>query len=299
MSTTSGWVCSLSYTNDIKVDWEFFKVASDEYRKVRNTIRFLLGNLNDFDPDKDYTPLTPEDRCTIDAWAWIKLREFVETSSEGYEKFQFKKVSDAIFNFCNDALSAVYLVAVKDRLYCDAPDSRRRRRTQTVMYEITRALIKMVAPILVHTSEEAWLALNGETMESADSVHFQLFPAVPGQPGDEANWAPVMDFRQKVMKALEEARAREDGLKNPMDAGVKAVVTAKVESALQPFQEELADMFGVSRMQISVGEAAAVEIEDLRDQPRCERSWKRDLTVKARPDGGVLSDRDASVLGLL
>ena len=293
------WVCSLSYTNDIKVDWEFFKVASDEYRKVRNTIRFLLGNLHDFDPKKDYRALRAEDRYSIDSWAGLKLRELVETAGEGYEKFQFKKVSEAVFNFCNDAMSAVYLVAVKDRLYCDAPDSLRRRRTQSVMYEITRSLIKIVAPILAHTSEEAWLALNGETMESADSVHFHLFPELPELPEEKADWTPVMEFRQKVLKALEEARALENGLKNPLDAGIKAVVTAEVEAGLQPFQEELADMFGVSRMSITVGDTMAVEIEDLRGEPRCERSWKRDLTVAVRSDGGVLSNRDAAVLGLL
>lgn len=293
------WVCSLSYTNDIKVDWEFFKVASDEYRKVRNTVRFLLGNLNDFNPEKDYYTLTSEDRFTIDAWAWMKLGEFIESASDGYDKFQFKKVSETIFNFCNDSMSAVYLVAVKDRLYCDSPNSRRRRRTQSVMYETARALIKIMAPILVHTSEEAWLSLNGETLESADSVHFQKFPELPERLEREADWTFVMEFRQRVLKALEESRSMENGLKNPLDAGVRAVVTAEVESALQPFQEELADMFGVSRMQITVGESTAVEIDDLRGETRCERSWKRGLTVTARSDGGMLSDRDAEVLGLL
>ncbi len=293
------WVCSLSYTNDIKVDWEFFKVASDEYRKVRNTIRFLLGNLNDFNPEKDYQALTFEDRFNIDSWAGLKLRELVETAGEGYQKFQFKKVSEAIFNFCNDAMSAVYLVAVKDRLYCDAPDSLRRRRTQSVMYDITMSLIKIVAPILVHTAEEAWLALNGESVESTDSVHFHLFPELPELPEGKADWAPVMEFRQKVLKSLEEARSLENGLKNPLDAGIKAVVTTEVAAGLKPFQEELADMFGVSRMLITVGDTMDVEIEDLRSEPRCERSWKRDLTVAVRSDGGVLSDRDAAVLGLL
>jgi len=292
------WVCSLNYTNDIKVDWEFFKVASDEYRKVRNTIRFLLGNLNDFDPEKDYCPLAPEDRYSIDAWAWMKLREFIAASAEGYEKFQFKKVSEAVFNFCNDSMSAVYLVAVKDRLYCDAADSRRRRRTQTVLWETARALVRIVAPILVHTAEEAWLALHNEGTDSLDSVHYQKLPELPSGLEGQADWTPVMEFRQKVLKALEEARNREEGLKNPLDAGVRAVVTGQTEAALKPFLEELADLLGVSRMQVMVGEAFAVEIDDLRNEPRCERSWKRDLTVKPRSDGGLLSDRDAAVLGL-
>lgn len=292
------WVCSLSYTNDIKVDWEFFKVAGDEYRKVRNTIRFLLGNLNDFNPDEDWCPLEPDDRNSIDAWARQRLSEFVENIWDGYDKFDFKKVSDTIFNFCNDSMSAVYLVAVKDRLYCDAAQGRRRRRTQTVLYEIAQALIRSVAPILVHTAEEAWLALAGEEMESRDSVHLQLLPEVPDRMDAEADWVPVMNFRQRALKALEEARAREGGLKNPLDAGIRAVVSAAEAKALQPFQEELADILGVSRMQITVGADPQVEIDDLRNEPRCERSWKRDLTVRPRSDGGLLSDRDAAVLGL-
>ncbi len=291
------WVSSLNYTNDIKVDWEFFKVASDEYRKVRNTIRFLLGNLNDFDPVSDRYAFAEGDSCSIDAWAVQKLSQLIGDAHKGYERFQFKFVSESIFDFCNDTMSAVYLAAVKDRLYCDLPDSPRRRRTQTVMYDIAHALIRLIAPILVHTSEEAWLELSGKAPDSEESVHLQLLPD-PLDFLEDPAWGAVMDFRQNVLKALEQAKAFENGIKNPLDCGVRVVAPESLTLALTPFRQELVDLCGVSRMQIEAGSGLDIEVIDLREEPRCERSWKRDGTVKMRSDGGYLSDRDAQVLGL-
>lgn len=291
------WVGSLNYTNDIKVDWEFFKVAGDEYRKVRNTLRFLLGALDGFDPVAHSVDLTPEDRSSVDWWALRQLDQFVATVRSGYEEFQFKRVSEAIFNFCNETLSAVYIAAVKDRLYCDPAGERRRRRTQTVMYRIADALIRVTAPILVHTAEEAWLALRGEDMESSASVHLELMPQMSAWQED-ARWNEVMAFRQAVLKAVEEFKAGAAGLKNPLDAGVRASVPAERLESLRWAAAELADLCGVSRVHLDEGTEFSIEVLDLRNEPRCERSWKRDGTVRERSDGGMLSDRDAAALGV-
>ncbi len=197
------WVSSLNYTNDIKVDWEFFKVAGDEYRKVRNTIRFLLGNLSDYDPQRDEYAFSDADRISIDGWALARLAAFVREVREGYREFQFKRATEAIFNFCNDDLSAVYLAAVKDRLYCDPAAGPRRRRTQTVLYRIARDLIRTLAPILVHTAEEAWLALEGREMDADSSVHLQHLPdPFEYEAGD--GWGVAMEFRSQALKALDE-----------------------------------------------------------------------------------------------
>lgn len=289
------WVSSLSYVNDIKVDWEFFKVASEEYRKVRNTIRFMLGNLHDFDPQAHARELGPDDAASVDAWARSQSAKFVQAVEEGYQAFQFKQVSEAIFNFCNDAMSAVYLAAVKDRLYCDRPDSPRRRRTQSVLYEIAHALIRAVAPILAHTAEEAWMALHGREMDWEESVHFQLLPKATETRLPEA-WEAVMEFRRKALKALEEARG-EKGIKNPLDAGIHATLPQETLESIEPYEAELADLCGVSRFELQLGRELSIQVEDLRGEPRCERSWKRDATVKERSDGGLLSDRDAEVVG--
>lgn len=291
------WVSSLNYSNDIKVDWEFFQIASEEYRKIRNTIRFLLGNLQDFDPSTDRCILTDADRYTIDAWAMGQLASLVASVNESYENYQFKRVAEATFNFCNDAMSAVYLTAVKDRLYCDEKTGGRRRRTQSVLYDIASALIRIIAPIMVHTAEEAWLALKDLEMESDESVHLQYLPdAIAWK--EVAEWADVMNLRREVMKDFEDARERMNGLKNPLDAGVVVKVPAARMERIEPFKEELADLCGMSRFHLEEGSELNIEIQDLRGEPRCERSWKRDGTVRERSDGSWLSDRDAEVLSL-
>ncbi len=290
------WTASLNYTYDIKADWEFFRVASEEYRKVRNTIRFMLGNLSDFDPESDRHQFTNADATSIDAWALAMLAELVEVVRTGYETYQFKRVVEALFDFCNDTMSAIYCAAAKDRLYCDARDSMRRRRTQTALYDIVNALIRMLAPILVHTAEEAWMELLGESGAIDGSVHLELLPSVADITGNEG-WREVIALRAEVLKQLELAK-EDPGISNPMDAGVEVSLPANQLAGLEPFVPEMADLTGVSRFSLDEGERRTVRIVDLRDEPRCERSWKRDGTVRERSDGGTLSDRDAEVVGV-
>jgi isoleucyl-tRNA synthetase len=290
------WTASLNYTYDIKVDWEFFKIASDEYRKVRNTIKFMLGNLAGFDPRRDRYDFAQGDGISVDAWAMVRLAELIETVRDGYERYQFKRVVDALFDFCNDAMSAVYFPAVKDRLYCDAPDAARRRRTQTVLYDTVRALIRLLAPILVHTADEAWLIFLGDGASDGRSVHLKAFPDRLEYVADPG-WDWAMTLRGEALKQLELAKESQ-GLSNPLDAGVVASLPAAEADTVEPFLAELADLCGVSRFTLARGERRSIEIVDLRDQPRCERCWKRDGTVRERSDGGMLSDRDAAVVGV-
>jgi isoleucyl-tRNA synthetase len=289
------WVSSLKYTNDIKVDWEFFKSACEEYRKVRNTIRFLLGNVYDFDPAEDSVTFSEEDKHSIDGWVMGELRKFVRETREAYDGFQYKRASELIYDFCYDTLSAVYLAATKDRLYCERSGSRKRRRSQTAMYHIADSLIGLLAPILAH-SRRAYLYLKGLKTDSTDSVHLQGMPDEI-EIDTDPNWDMVMDLRGKVLKALEDAKESQ-GLSNPLDTGVEASIEPETYSKLKPFEPELADLSGVSRFSVNEGEDFIITIIDLKDEPRCERSWKRDGTVRERPDGGFLSERDAEALGI-
>jgi len=284
------WVSTLKFANDIKVDWEFFKVAADEYRKVRNTIRFLLGNISDFDITKNKIEFTEEDKVSIDYWAYAKLTKFVNETREAYSNLDYKRASELIFSFCYDTLSAVYMVAVKDRLYCDKADSRRRRRTQTVLYAISDSLIKLLAPILVHTADEAYLSLTGKA-----NIHIQDFPLVENIDLD-SSWNEIIEIREKSLKELEEAKER--GISNPLDAGIIINLEKSIYVKLKPYEEDLADLCGVSRFNIENGDGLNINVYDLSDKLRCERSWKRDETVKERTNGGVLSDRDAEALGV-
>ena len=295
------WVSSLNTDNDSKVDLEFFQLAGEEYRKVRNTIRFLLSNLRDFDPTTDAHTFTDADAAGIDAWALGELAKLVERVRGDYEQFRFARVHEALFHFCNDTMSAIYLTATKDRLYCEAATSARRRRTQTAIHQIADGLIRLIATILPHTADEAWRTLHGEDA----CVHVELLPEADSVPVDDG-WPGVMKLRDQWLKALEEARQSRQ-IDNPLDLGLRAGAEEVDLGRFDPV--DLADICGISRVELvesgesgesgaSGASGAGVEVLDLRAEPRCERSWKRDGTVKQRSDGGMLSDRDAATLGL-
>ena len=183
-------------------------------------------------------------------------------------------------------MSARYLVAVKDRLYCDASDSPRRRRTQTVMRQIAELLCRVLEPIVPHTADEAYRSLHGED----GCVHTAMPLDLAGN-ADES-WPAVMTMHTAALKAIEEAKER--GVENPLDAGL---VMPDPDGVGVRFTEDFADLCGVSRARFDAA-VNTVEVDDLRESPRCERSRKRDETVKERSDGTLLSDRDAQAIGL-
>ena len=284
------WVSSLNFENDIKVDHGFFAVAGEEYRKVRNTLRFMLGNLGDFQMSRDKVRFEDEDATSIDAWATRELIRLSDAVLPAYEQYEFRKAHEALFNFCNHTMSAVYLTAVKDRLYCDAADSHRRRRTQETLYRIAGTLIRVLAPLMPHTADEAWTALEGEDAGCVHLKPFQDVQCMTNIPVDD-DWDRVMASREGWLKTIEEARQKM-GIDNPLDCGLRvgdAGLLGKFDSV------DLADMCGISRVEVVDG--VEPQVLDLRDQPRCDRSWKRDGTVRERDGGGMLSDRDAKALG--
>ncbi len=293
------WVCSLNFEQDVKVDEQYFRLAGEEYRKIRNTIRFLLGNLGDYDDARHRRELTEADAQSVDAWALGELRRLIDTVRSAYERYRFRQVHETVFHFCNETLSAVYLNAVKDRLYCDRADADRRRRTQTVMHDIAHALIHLTGPVLVHTAEEAYLALQGQDPDAPttdDSIHLRRLPE-PIAFSAHADWPQAMALRGRVLKTLEEVRDQR-GIANPLDAGVRVTLPAALLERIEPFLPELGDLCGVSRFAAETGDAERIEVDDLRQEPRCERSWKRDGTVRERGDGGWLTDRDAEAVGV-
>ncbi len=278
------WVSSLAFEADIKVDPEFFTLAGESYRKVRNTLRFLLSNLGDFDAAAARALEDLPDH-SLDRYALHLTAELQEKVLDAYRNYEFRTAHLLLFDFCNETLSAFYLNAVKDRLYCDRSDSLRRRSTQAAMAKIAELLIELLAPILAHTAEEAWRSLGHE-----DSVHLREIARF--EMGAPDAWETVLSRREEVLKALEAAKAL--GIENSLDAGLRL---GDRRGELAPFAADLADLFGVSRVQLDPN-GDGVEVLDLRDAPRCERSWRRDETVRQREDGGWLSDRDADAVGL-
>jgi isoleucyl-tRNA synthetase len=309
------WVASLAYESDIKVDPSFFETAGESYRKVRNTIRFLLSNLDDFTPCKPeeghstrkgdcvaWSAFTPH---SIDAWALGQANELSKEVRAAYDACDFRAASLAIYDFCNDTLSAVYLAAVKDRLYCDAPNSERRRRTQSALYDIADLLCRLLAPLLPHTADEAFRALHKiDDKASADSsagacIHLHTFLGAEAKSDvfpvkADATWGKVFAIRDKALLALETAK-KNNSVENPLDA---ALVLPDADRFLAHYDPvDLADLMGVSRVTLDAN-ATDAKVIDLRNEPRCERSWKRDGTVKPRSDGGMLSERDALAVGV-
>ena len=299
------WVCSLSYDNDVKVDNEFFELAGECYRKVRNTLRFMLSNLDDFTPScpggsggantghcvalQDFPP------TSLDAWVLGEFDKLRAAVTAAYDAYDFAGVHAKLYDFCNTTLSAVYLAAIKDRLYCDRKDSPRRRRTQTTLWDLTDGLCRLLAPVLVHTADEAYRALwktpAGDTQRC---VHLEEFPKAFGVAPDKA-WDAAMKAIDAAGPAVERGRTGL-GVENPLDAGV---VLPDPDGALSRLDaRDLADLLGVSRVTLDAG-AKEARVIDLRGEPRCDRSWKRDGTVKRRSDGGMLSDRDAEAVGVI
>jgi isoleucyl-tRNA synthetase len=290
------WVYSLAFENDIKVDREFFDDAGEAYRKIRNTIRFMLSNLADFTCTQEVSLPAP---TSIDAWALNQFDLLSQSVVECYQSYQFRQGNQALYNFCNDTLSAVYLAAVKDRLYCDRPDSPRRRQTQATLFRITDGLCRLLAPVLCHTADEAYRALWKAGSDNTDTcVHLTEFIMSGNTPGfgctADPAWTQVMAFRDAAQIKLDRAKS-ELGVENPLDAGL---VTPDADGVLARFDSiDLADLLGISQVTIDAS-APELKVIDLRSHPRCERSWKRDGTVRTRSDGGLLSDRDAIAIGV-
>ena len=289
------WVASLSYENDVKVDMEFFALSGESYRKVRNTLRFMLSNLDDYAPAAGQQAPSAFEPASLDAWV---LGEFDRLSADvkrAYDEFDYRVVHSKLYDFCSQTLSATYLAAVKDRLYCDKPDSARRRRTQAALWHMTDGLCRLLAPMLSHTADEAWRALHKANPQDDLCVHTQTFLESSGATAD-GGWQAAMAMLAAAGKSLEDAKAALN-IQNPLDAGVHLPASDQTLARFDPI--DLADLLGVSKVWLDADSQIA-RAEDLRSRgwEACARSWKRDGTVKARPDGSLLSDRDAAALGL-
>jgi isoleucyl-tRNA synthetase len=212
------WAAAEDYTEDIRLSTEILDRLVDAYRRIRNTYRFLLGNLADFEPERDrqsYAQLDEVDRFILD-----RLARLIDRVRRCYEEYQFHTVFHAVHNFCAVDLSAIYLDIIKDRLYTSAPADPRRRAAQTTCYDIFRGLARMMAPILTFTAEEAWRYVPGSR---AESVHLERFPQVPLEWLDdtvEREWSRLLEVRREVAKALETARAQK-----LIGSGLEAAVT--------------------------------------------------------------------------
>jgi isoleucyl-tRNA synthetase len=202
------WVSAEDYRDDIRISKEILERLTEAYRRIRNTCRFLLGNITDFDPAKDSLPV--DQMRELDLFALDRLNQVIKRVRTAYEEFDFHVAFHTLYNYCTVDLSALYLDILKDRLYVEKNDGRLRRSAQTALYEILSALIRLMAPILAFTAEEVWFALQSEGQPRA-SVHMTAFPEVVSAfsltDEQRSRWEILTAVRPQIYKVLEEARA--------------------------------------------------------------------------------------------
>lgn len=301
------WISSVDYQGDVRLSDKIVKSMSDVYRKIRNTFRYLLGNLSDFDPKTDSVAYT--DMEELDRWALLRMEQVKETVLKAYDDYEFHVMYHAVHNFCTVDLSAIYLDILKDRLYTEKADSKLRRSAQTAMYEILTTLVRLVAPVLCFTSEEVWQALPNKE-EREWSVHMSDMPKVNEAYLDKAldeKWKKRLAVRSVAMKALEEARQAKV-IGHPLDAEVTVYADGEAYDIVKAMEKELADFLLVSQTHIVSGTAAAPENAASNEEgtvkasvavctlAKCERCWKRSADVDADPKHPGVCARCAHVL---
>jgi isoleucyl-tRNA synthetase len=268
------WVASTEFRSDIPYSQAILDGLADWYRKLRNTARFLLGNLKDFDPNAHDRSIV---KVGVDRYMLARLDECISLARAAYEKYELHVVHRLLVELVTVDISALYGDVTKDRLYSDAVDSPNRRAAQVVMYECLRAIATLAAPILCFTAEDIWKHMPRKR-GGADSVHIAVFPAA--QKADdklEADFAVLVAWRERVTKALEPFRAEK---RKSVDA--KIALRAKADhQVLAKYRDELADLFIVSQVELAEGDdSVAVE---LHAGPRCERCWKHYDKLAAEP----------------
>ncbi len=307
------WVAAEDYTEDIRLSPEILNRLADAYRRIRNTCRYLLGTLYDFDPETDRVAYDQLDE--LDRWALLRLGELIARVRKAYDEYQFHVVFHTVHNFCAVDLSALYLDIIKDRLYVSAPDDRRRRAAQTVCFELLTALSRLLAPVLTFTADEVWSHIPGRG--KPESVHLALFPEERGEWVDErlaAEWDRLLEVRGEVSRALEAARQR-GRIGKAIDAVVYVVSAPEEEwlPLLLPKGEPLlATLFNVSAVRLRERAPAGVGIPyESQDIPglvievapaqalgwkRCERCWTWTRSGGQDPDHPSLCERCAPVV---
>lgn len=300
------WVCSVDYQNDIPCSKELFKTLGESYRKIRNTIRYLLGNLYDFNPAADTVAPNPH---SIDTWMQARLDAIAAEAYAAYDSYEFHKVFKLIYEFCNVDVSATYAKAIKDRMYCELPDSPRRRASQTVCYNALVTIIELMAPVLAFTSEEAWAAVRTLPGNSGlePSIHLHKISRhnlnkTEALRSAIAHWDVLMLLVEKGNKQLDDLK-RSIGLGNPLDAEAVIIVPKiedEVSKLIAQYGPEIEDALGVGFHRVEHGETWDITIVDTREKyPSCARSWKRRPDVGSIPAYPDLSKRDAEVVSAL
>lgn len=294
------WVVSADYRTDMRMSQDALKQLSEGYRKIRNTARYILSNINDFDPNQDMVAY--KDMLEIDRWALLRLNQVVEKAINAYESYEFHTLYNVILNFCIVDLSNFYLDVLKSRLYTEKPDARERRSAQTAMYKILDALVKLLAPVLAFTAEEIWKFMPHAADEDAASVMLSRMPKVEEEYQDAAlgeKWEQLTAVRSDVNGALEPAR-NEKLIGKSLDAEVVVYAKGELFDLLKAEEENLAELFITSKATVEAAEDASadafagelVKVKVIASpHEKCGRCWVHSETVGTVPGfDGICAD---------
>ncbi|MCX6892605.1 MAG: class I tRNA ligase family protein, partial [Verrucomicrobia bacterium] len=282
------WVASQDFRNDIIVSEERIKTVAETYRGLRNTLRYQLSNLYDYDPAKD---AVPDDKLTaLDRWILGEFSLLEQDVIAAYDRFEFHVVYQRISQFVAVELSAIYHDVVKDRLYTDPANSLRRRSTQTALHRMVAGLCRMLAPILAFTADEAWEFVPGKTVDSAHRLTWQPI-GLQRPEGEVVAWKALFDLRELALPELEKARqAKEIG--KALEAKLTFTGSSPAVAAAQPHQESLRELLNVSQLEFKpAGDATlAISVSKAAGE-KCERCWHWETDVGSVPEHPTICGR--------
>lgn len=291
------WVASSDYHADIRISKDILKQLSEAYRKIRNTARYILGNLNDFNPDTDMVDV--KDLYPIDKWAIAKLNELNDKVRAGYDAYEFHQVYHSIHNFCVVDMSNFYLDVLKDRLYTEKADSASRRAAQTTIYMILDAMTRMISPILAYTSDEIWRYMPHGSNCDKECVLFNEMPAKVDVDIDAefmARWDRIHELRDLVKKSIEVA-VKNKLIKSSLESKIVLTCGGDNYEFVNSVLGELTAVFIVSKVELVKGDSDEINVVvEKAEGEKCERCWVYSDTVGQNSEHPTLCARCAEIL---
>jgi isoleucyl-tRNA synthetase len=302
------WVASVDFREDVMSSDELMQRIAESYRKIRNTFRYILGNVHDFDPARDVVPFA--EIHALDQYILLRAAEVTRDVREHYDSFTFHRLYQRLKDFCIVDLSAIYFDVLKDRLYTSAPKSKARRSAQTALWRLGEALVRLLAPVMSFSADEVWQYLPA-TKDRADSIHLEHFPAPEDLTGTlpagfdaiamERDWQILLSVRDQALKALEAARA-EKRIGGSLEAQIRLSAPESVYPVLDRYRDQLRYLFIVSDVVLEKSPAsngdAGMTIE-VNNAPglKCERCWNYSTHVGEDKNYPTVCERCSAVLG--
>jgi len=293
------WVASSDYKTDIRISFDIIKQLTESYRKIRNTARFILGNISDFDPETMMVPYSEMEE--IDKWALMRLNNLIKKVEDAFSRYEFHSFTHNVHNFCVTDMSNFYLDVLKDRLYVSKPDDKKRRSGQSAMYIVLDSLVRLLAPVLAFTSEEIWKYIPHRKGDNPESIQLNSWPKVNAEydnPALEEKWDRLIEVRDDVLKALENAR-NEKVIGASLEAEIRLKASGGDYDFLAENKDILSMIFIVSNVAVDKDSGAGnIEITVARAQgQKCERCWVYSHSVGEDHTHPTLCSRCVEVLG--